>query len=409
MTLSKKVYDAHIGGKINVELKTPINTMEDLAVVYTPGVAEVCMKIYNEPNYDHTLTIKRNSVAVVTDGTAVLGLGDIGPAASMPVMEGKAALFKQLADVDAYPIAIDTKGKTNDEVVEIIRSISYGFGGINLEDIAAPKCFDIEAKLKKATDIPVFHDDQHGTAVVALAALYNALKITGKKLEDLKIVMSGVGAAGVACTKIILNAGAKNIIGCDRTGAIYQGRKEGMNSVKEDFATYTNPNKEQGSLKDVLKGADMFIGVSGPDLFGEEELKTMNKDPIIFAMSNPTPEVPYDIAKKHAAIVATGRSDYPNQINNVLCFPGLFRGLLDCNAHSVTEKMKVEAAKAIASCVPEDKLHADFIVPDIFNQEVVTKVADAVIKCAKEEGVCKEIKAGNPFLSETAPPVPATV
>ncbi len=393
MAMSKKVYEAHIGGKIKVDCKNPITSMEDLAVVYTPGVADVCLAIHEDEHLDHELTIKRNSVAVVTDGTAVLGLGNIGPKAAMPVMEGKAMLFKQLADIDAYPICIDTKGKTNDEIVENIRMFSFGFGGINLEDIAAPACFEIEAKLKKATDIPIFHDDQHGTAVVALAALFNAIKLVDKNLEDLKVVMSGVGAAGVACTKIIQAAGVRNVIGCDRLGAIYEGREENMNSSKKDFATYTNPNQEKGKLADVLKGADLFVGVSGPDLFGEEELKTMAKDPIIFAMSNPTPEVPYEVAKKYAKVVATGRSDYPNQINNVLCFPGLFRGLLDANAHSVTEGMKLAAAKAIAECVSDSELTPDFIIPNVFDKNVAANVAKAVQECAIKEGVVKTIKS----------------
>lgn len=396
MTISKKVYDAHIGGKITVECKDKIQNADDLAVVYTPGVAEVCMKIFEDPHYDHFLTIKRNSVAVVTDGTAVLGLGNIGPSAAMPVMEGKAMLFKQLADIDAYPICMDLKGKTVDEVVEHIRVITPGFGGINLEDIKAPECFEIEAKLKEVTDIPVFHDDQHGTAVVTLAALYNAIKLVDKNLEDLKVVISGVGAAGVACTKIIMAAGVRNVIGCDRMGAIYEGRTENMNSAKEEFAKFSNPNKEQGSLADVLRGADLFIGVSGPNLFGEEELKTMNKDPIIFAMSNPTPEVPYEVAIKHAKVVATGRSDYPNQINNVLCFPGLFRGLLDANAHSFTEQMKIEAAKAIAECVSADQLNPEYIIPDVFNPDVAKNVASAVKKCAIAENVTREVHHKDP-------------
>lgn len=393
--MDEAVYKAHIGGKIEVNLKQEIHSMEDLAVVYTPGVAQVCEQIAEKPNTDHFLTIKRNCVAVVTDGTAVLGLGNIGPAASMPVMEGKAMLFKQLAGVDAFPIAIDPKNKTVDELVECIRMISAGFGGINLEDISAPRCFELEEKLQKKIDIPVFHDDQHGTAVVTTAALMNALKITGKKAEDLKVVLSGVGAAGVACTKMIMGIGVKNVIGCDRAGAIYAGRSANMNEIKEDFASYTNPNSEKGSLSQVLEGADLFLGLSGPNLIGEEELKSMNKDSMVFAMSNPTPEVAPELAYKHCAIVATGRSDFPNQINNVLCFPGFFRGLLDANAFTVTENMKIAAAQAIADCVSPDELKAEYIIPNAFNEAVATAVAEAVKKAAQEDKVCKEIRDPN--------------
>lgn len=396
--MDKKVYDAHDGGKIEIKLKQEVTTKEDLSIVYTPSVADVCMKIAENHNYDHFLTIKRNSVAVITDGSAVLGLGNIGASASMPVMEGKAMLFKQLADVDAYPIAIDAKNKTPDEIVECIKMISPGFGGINLEDISAPRCFEIEDKLQEALDIPIFHDDQHGTAVVLMAGLINALKLTGKKLEEMKIVVSGVGAAGVACTKIMKYAGATNIIGCDRLGAIYKGRKENMNAAKEEFAGYTNPNCEQGSLADVLKGADMFVGLSGPNLFGEEVLKTMNKDCLIFAMSNPIPEVDRDLALQYASIVATGRSDYPNQINNVLCFPGFFRGLLDANATTVTESMKIAAAHAIADSIPDGQMSPMKIIPDIFNPHVAGNVAKAVYDTAIKEGVCKQLTAENESL-----------
>lgn len=392
MDMDKEVYEAHIGGKIEIKLKQEVPDMDKLAVVYTPGVAQVCNQIHEKPNCDHFFTIKRNFVAVVTDGTAVLGLGDIGPAASMPVMEGKAMLFKQLAGVDAFPIAIDAAGKSVDELVECIKMVSPAFGGINLEDISAPRCFEIEDKLQKALDIPVFHDDQHGTAVVTTAALFNALKITGKKAEDLKVVVSGVGAAGVACTKMIMEAGVKNVIGCDRSGAIFAGRTANMNPVKEDFASYTNPEKEAGSLSQVLKGADLFLGLSGPNLIGEEEVKSMNKDAMIFAMSNPVPEVPYDIAKKYCRIVATGRSDYPNQINNVLCFPGFFRGLLDANAYTVTESMKLAAAHAIADCVSESELSPDYFIPNSFNPNVAPRVAEAVKRTAIEAKVCKEIR-----------------
>ncbi|NQY80725.1 MAG: NADP-dependent malic enzyme [Candidatus Caenarcaniphilales bacterium] len=391
----KKIFEAHQGGKITID-STPVRNMDELAVVYTPGVAKVCTAIADKPNLDKYLTIKKNSVAVVTDGTAVLGLGNIGPQASMPVMEGKAMLFKQLADVDAYPIAIDAQGKTVDEIVECVKMIAPGFGGINLEDISAPRCFEIEEKLQKAIDIPVFHDDQHGTAIVTTAALINALKITGKKAEDLKVVFSGVGAAGVACTKMMLDIGVKNIIGCDRAGAIFKGRSANMNSIKESYAEYTNPNLEKGSLSQILEGADMFVGLSGPNLIGEEELKTMAKDPIVFAMSNPIPEVDPIMAKKYCKIIATGRSDFPNQINNVLGFPGVFRGLLDSNAYTVTENMKVAAAQAIADCVTDSELNPDYIIPDAFNPNVAKVVAEAVARVAKEEKVCKEVRWGDP-------------
>jgi malate dehydrogenase (oxaloacetate-decarboxylating) len=391
MDMDKEVYEAHLGGKIEVTLKRPVRNKEELAVVYTPGVAQVCNQIHEKPNMDHFLTIKRNSVAVITDGTAVLGLGDIGPAAAMPVMEGKAMLFKQLANVDAYPIAIDPEGKSVDEIVECIRMISTGFGGINLEDISAPRCFEIEEKLQHAIDIPVFHDDQHGTAVVVLAALLNAIKLLDKNLEDLKVVVSGVGAAGVACSKILLDAGVRNIIGCDRAGAIYEGRHGNMNASKENYARCTNPNHEKGSLSQVLKGADLFLGLSGPNLIGEDELRNMNKNSMVFAMSNPTPEVPYELAIKHCKIVATGRSDYPNQINNVLCFPGFFRGLLDAYAYTVTENMKQSAASAIASCVSDRELNENHIIPDAFNPDVAKVVAKAVAEAAALDKVCKEV------------------
>ncbi len=400
--MDEKVFNAHLGGKIEVNLKRKITSLEDLAVVYTPGVAQVCNQIHHEPNSDHFFTIKRNTVAVVTDGTAVLGLGNIGPSASLPVMEGKAMLFKQLAGVDAFPIAIDAKGKTPDEIVECIRMIAPVFGGINLEDIAAPACFEIEEKLQKAVNVPVFHDDQHGTAVVVTAALYNAIKLTGKNIETLKVVVSGVGAAGIACTKMIIGAGIRNVIGCDTSGAIYKGRTNNMNHAKEDFASYTNPGLEKGSLAEVLKGADLFLGLSGPNLFGEEVLETMNKDCIIFAMSNPTPEVDRDLAVKYASIVATGRSDYPNQINNVLCFPGFFRGLLDANAYTVTESMKFAAARAIADCIPENELRADYIIPDAFNENVAIAVAAAVKQVAIEEGVCKKVITDDPQVQKAA-------
>jgi malate dehydrogenase (oxaloacetate-decarboxylating) len=405
MTLSdqdKKIFEAHAGGKIRISLVKEVNDKDDLAIVYTPGVAKVCMAIHDKPNLDKFLTIKKNSVAVVTDGTAVLGLGDIGPSASMPVMEGKAMLFKQLADIDAYPIAINAEGKSVDEIVECIRMISPGFGGINLEDISAPRCFEIEEKLQNLVDIPVFHDDQHGTAIVTTAALLNAIKLLEKKPEELKVVFSGTGAAGVACTKMILDLGIKNVIGCDRAGAIYKGRSGNMNASKEAYAEITNPNHEKGSLSQVLEGADIFIGLSGPNLIGEDELKSMAKDSVVFAMSNPTPEVDPALARKYCKIVATGRSDYPNQINNVLGFPGMFRGLLDANAYTVTENMKIAAAKAIASCVSDEELNPEYIIPDAFNPDVVRKVAEAVRLVAIEDKVCKEVRTGDPEIKALA-------
>jgi len=405
MTLSdqeKKIFEAHAGGKIRISLVKEVNDKDDLAIVYTPGVARVCTAIHEKPNLDKYLTIKKNSVAVVTDGSAVLGLGDIGPSASMPVMEGKAMLFKQLADVDAYPIAINAEGKSVDEIVDCIRMISPGFGGINLEDISAPRCFEIEEKLQKLVDIPVFHDDQHGTAIVTTAALLNAIKLLNKKPEDLKIVFSGTGAAGVACTKMILDLGIKNIIGCDRAGAIYQGRSGNMNASKEAYAAITNPNHEKGSLSQVLQGADVFIGLSGPNLIGEEELKNMAKDSVVFAMSNPIPEVDPELARRYCKIVATGRSDYPNQINNVLGFPGVFRGLLDANAYTVTENMKIAAAKAIAACVSDAELSPEYIIPDAFNPNVVKKVAEAVRLVAIEDKVCKEVRTADPEIKALA-------
>ncbi len=374
----EEVIECHKGGKIETTSKIKVKNKRDLAVVYTPWVAKICEEIARDPSKAKELTIKKNTVAVLSDGSAILGLGDLGPEAAMPVMEGKAMLFKNLANVDAFPICINAK--TIDEIVFIAKALEPTFGGINLEDISAPRCFEIEERLKREMKIPVFHDDQHGTAVVALAALYNALKITSRNIKDLKIVVSGAGAAAVAVSKIFMSAGAKNIILCDRNGAIYQGRTEHMNSSKEEIAKISNPNKEKGNLKEILKGADVFIGLSGPNLLEVEDLSIMAKDPIIFAMSNPTPEVDPIGAKKYAAVVATGRSDFPNQINNVLCFPGLFRGLLDSKAEIVTEEMKLSAAKAIASLVSEEELSRGTIIPDALDPRVAPAVAEAVKK-----------------------------
>lgn len=384
---SDRTFLIHLGGKIETVSKIPLKTRSDLSMAYTPGVARVCEAIAKDPEKAFTLTIKKNTVAVVSDGTAVLGLGDIGPAAAMPVMEGKCQLFKEFGGVDAFPICLDTKDPH--EIVETVKRIAVAFGGINLEDISAPRCFEIEERLKNELDIPVFHDDQHGTAVVVLAALINALKIVGKKMEDIKLVVNGVGAAGVACSKIVMAAGVKNIIGCDQTGAIYEGRKENMNWVKDWYARNTNPNKEKGSIHDIIKGADVFFGLSAPGVIDEKDLANMAKDPIIFAMANPIPEIMPEDAAGHVAVMATGRSDYPNQINNVLCFPGIFRGALNCRASRINEAMKLAAANAIAGIIGEDELHPDYIIPSVFDRRVGEAVAKEVEAAAYQSGVAR--------------------
>jgi malate dehydrogenase (oxaloacetate-decarboxylating) len=397
--VSDRTFLLHLGGKIKVENKTQLKTRADLSMAYTPGVARVCMAIHDDPEKVYTLTVKKNTVAVVSDGTAVLGLGDIGPKAAMPVMEGKAMLFKEFADIDAWPICLDTKDP--DELVRAVKALAPGFGGINLEDISAPRCFEIEDRLKQELDIPVFHDDQHGTAIVVLAALINALKIVNKKPEDLKVVFNGVGAAGVACSKILLRAGVRNIIGCDREGAIYRGRTANMNYMKNWYAGNTNPENEQGTVHDCLRNADVFIGLSAPGAITTTDLKLMARDPIVFAMANPTPEIMPEDAARHVRIMATGRSDYPNQINNVLAFPGIFRGALDCRAREINEEMKLAAAEAIAGIIAPEELHPDYIVPSVFNREVGRKVAEAVIKAAVETGVAgrERIAAGREHAS----------
>ena len=386
--VSDLTFLSHLGGKIEVVNKLQLSKRENFAIAYTPGVARICTAIHDDPEKVFSLTIKKNTVAVVSDGSAVLGLGDIGPEAAMPVMEGKAMLFKEFGGVNAFPICLKTKDP--DKIVKTVKYIAPGFGGINLEDISSPRCFDIEARLQQELDIPVFHDDQHGTAVVVLAALYNGLKIIGKKKENLKVVVSGVGAAGVACTKIIMRAGIKNIIGVDRAGAIYKGRTDNMNPVKEWFAEQTNQDRVKGSLSDCMKGADVFIGVSSPGLLTIDDLKKMAKDPIVFAMANPIPEIMPEQALPYVRIMATGRSDYPNQINNVLCFPGIFKGALRCFARQINEDMKLAAARAIASCIPEDELHEDVIIPSVYNREVADKVADAVERVAVEAGLARK-------------------
>ena len=374
-------------GKIEVISRVEVKNSKDLSLAYTPGVAQPCLEIQKDPDKAYMYTRRWNTIAVVSDGTAVLGLGDIGPLGSLPVMEGKAVLFKAFGDVDAFPIILNTKDP--DEIVNIVSKISLSFGGINLEDISAPRCFEIEQKLKKLVDIPVFHDDQHGTAVVVLSGLINALKIVGKKLEDLKIVMSGAGAAGVAVTKLLLSSGVKNVIMCDRKGALYKGM-EHRDASKDTIAQITNPEGLRGSLADVIKGADVFIGVSGPGLVTRDMVASMNKDAIIFAMANPTPEIFPDEAKAAGArIIGTGRSDYPNQVNNVLAFPGIFRGALDVRASEINEEMKIAAAYAIANSVSEAELCEDYIIPKAFNKEVQIKVAEAVSEAARKSGVAR--------------------
>jgi malate dehydrogenase (oxaloacetate-decarboxylating) len=382
--ITDRVFLSHRGGKIEIRNKVPVTSRRDLSVVYTPGVARVCEAIDQDPDSAWSLTIKGNTVAVVSDGTAILGLGDLGPKAAMPVMEGKAMLFKAFGGVDAWPICLDTKDP--DEIVNIVKKIAPGFGGINLEDISAPRCFEIEERLKKELDIPVFHDDQHGTAVVVLGALLNALRIVKKQPDDLKVVVCGVGAAGVACSKILMSAGVKNIIGCDRSGIIYKGRAEGMNFMKDWFADNTNLEGVSGSLSDAMEGADLFLGLSGPRMLTKEDLRKMNRDPIVFAMANPTPEIMPEEAGDAVRVMATGRSDYPNQINNVLCFPGLFRGVLDVRAREINEPMKLAAAEAIAAAVGKHELSAEYIIPSVFHSTVFRNVARDVAQAAIQSG-----------------------
>jgi malate dehydrogenase (oxaloacetate-decarboxylating) len=378
----------HVGGKIEQHNKQPLKTRDDLSMAYTPGVARVCMAIAEDRDKAFQYTIKRNTVAVVSDGTAVLGLGDIGPEAAMPVMEGKAMLFKEFAGVDAFPICLDTKD--TDEIVETVLRIAPGFGGVNLEDISAPRCFEIEDRLKEQLDIPVFHDDQHGTAVVVLAALLNACTLTGRELDVLRVLVTGLGAAGVAVTKILMQAGVRDIVGADSKGIVSTTRQDyvdgSMNAIKRWYAQATNPDALTGAPADALEGADLFIGLSGARIFPAEELRKMNDDAMVFAMANPTPEVSPEEAAPYARIVATGRSDYPNQINNVLCFPGIFRGALDVRAQAITEEMKTAAARAIARIIPESELREDYIVPSVFNRDVSPAVAAAVAEQAKEQG-----------------------
>jgi len=383
-----RTFTLHIGGKIELNNKSPLKTRDDLSMAYTPGVARVCQAIQEDPDKAFQYTIKRNAVAVVSDGTAVLGLGDIGPRAAMPVMEGKAMLFKEFAGVDAFPICLDTKD--TDEIVATVRAIAPGFGGINLEDISAPRCFEIESRLQAELDIPVFHDDQHGTAVVVLAALLNALTLTEQRIDDIAVVIVGLGAAGIAVAEILLEAGVRHMIGCDSRGAVHTQRSDyldgTMSSVKRRLAQRTNSELRDGAPTDVIEGADLLIGLSGARVIPASALTKMNSDPIVFAMANPNPEVSPEEALPHVRILATGRSDYPNQINNVLCFPGIFRGALDVRASEITETMKAAAARAIADIVSSDELREDYIVPSVFNREVATAVASAVAEEARESG-----------------------
>jgi malate dehydrogenase (oxaloacetate-decarboxylating) len=386
INVSDRTFLMHLGGKVEVTPKIQVKNRDDLSRVYTPHVARVCQAIHEDQSKAFQLTIKRNTVAVISDGTAVLGLGDIGPYAAMPVMEGKAMLFKQFAGVDSFPICLDTKDP--DEIVNIVKAIAPAFGGINLEDISSPRCFEIEERLKQELDIPVFHDDQHGTAVVLLAGLINAAKVVGKRLEDLKVVVVGIGAAGVACSKMVLAAGVKNIIGVDRPGILNRYEKYD-NPMWRWYAENTNPDNLTGTLDDAIKGADVFIGLSGPGVLKVEHIKSMAKDPIVFAMANPHPEIDPEEAEPYVRVMATGRSDYPNQINNVLCFPGIFKGALECRARTINEEMKLAAARAIASVVTEDELSEHYIIPSVFNKKVAEVVSKAVIEAAYSTGVAR--------------------
>lgn len=389
MNLKEEAMRKHYewAGKIEITARSKVDTRERLSIAYTPGVAEPCLAIRDDVTQAYELTRRWNLVAVITDGTAVLGLGDIGPEAGMPVMEGKCVLFKEFGGVDAFPLCI--KSKNVDTIVETICQISGSFGGINLEDISAPRCFEIERRLKQCCDIPIFHDDQHGTAIVVSAAMINAMKLTGRKLANQKVVVSGAGAAGISVTLLLMKMGLQNVILCDRRGAIHTGRED-LNSIKKEIAMLSNPEDKKGSLSDIIKGTDIFIGVSGPGLVTEDMVRSMNRDPIIFAMSNPVPEIMPDIAKNAGAVVVgTGRSDYPNQINNVLAFPGVFRGALDVRARDINDEMKIAAAYALASIVSDQERNPDYIIPDAFDERVGNAVAAAVAKAACETGVAR--------------------
>ena len=385
-----RTFQMHQGGKIEVNASVPVKTRDDLSMAYTPGVARVCTAIHDDPELAWSLTVKGNTVAVVSDGTAVLGLGDIGPEAAMPVMEGKALLFKEFAGVDAFPLCIDTTDV--DAIVAFVKAAAPTFGGINLEDIAAPRCFEIERRLRAELDIPVFHDDQHGTAIVTLAALLNALRVVEKRPEDVKVVVCGAGAAGMACTKILLAQGVRRVVVCDRDGALYDGMP-GLDDARAELAARTNPDRERGSADAVLAGADVFLGLSGPGAISAAAVRTMAPRAVVFAMANPTPEVMPEAIHDDVAIVATGRSDYPNQINNVLAFPGVFRGALDVRARTINEEMKLAAAQAIAAVIPDDELDPEYIIPSPFNRDVASAVAKRVAEAAVQSGVARRAAA----------------
>jgi len=391
VNVSDRTFLMHLGGKIEVTAKVPVRTRDDLSMAYTPGVARVCMAIHREPEKAYTLTIKQNTVAVVTDGSAVLGLGDIGPNGAQPVMEGKALIFKDFAGVDAFPICLATKDV--DEIVLIVKAIAPVFGGINLEDISAPRCFEIEERLQRELDIPVFHDDQHGTAVVTLAALLNALKLVGKRLQDARIVFTGAGASAIATAKLLMQEGAQHIVAADRAGILYKGRTENMNSMKAWFAEHTNAKNLKGPASEALRGADVFIGLSGPGVVSLKDIEAMASDPIVFAMANPTPEILPEEAGTAVRVMATGRSDYPNQINNSCCFPGFFRGMLDVRASRVNDEMKLAAAHALAALVSDAELSEEYITPSMFDKRVVDAVAGAVADAAARTGVARRRRA----------------
>ncbi len=385
--VTDRTFTAHEGGKIEIKNKLPLRDRNDLSKVYTPGVARVCMDIHHHKEHAYRYTIKGNSVAIVSDGTAVLGLGDIGPEAALPVMEGKAMIFKEFAGINAFPVVLASKDV--DEIVMTVKNMAPAFGGINLEDISAPRCFEVEARLRKALRVPVFHDDQHGTAVVVLAALINVSRLFRRNLKKFKVVVVGAGAAGSAVTRILLASGVKDIIVCDRTGALYAGRKQGMGPAKRELAKMTNPRRVKGSIADAMRGAEVFIGLSAPNVISADDVRRMAKDPVVFALANPDPEIAPEEAQALARVVATGRSDYPNQINNMLVFPGIFRGLLDVKATGVNEAVKLAAAHAIAHSVETGELHEDYIIPSIFDRRVVALVAEAAAEAARKTGLAQ--------------------
>ncbi|MDA1051786.1 MAG: NAD-dependent malic enzyme [Planctomycetota bacterium] len=387
VNVSDRVFLLHLGGKIEIAAKTPIKTRDDLSMAYTPGVARVCRTIFDDPEASFALTIRKNTVAVVTDGSAVLGMGNIGPRAALPVMEGKALLFKEFGGVDAFPICLDTQD--TDQIVETVCHLAPSFGGINLEDISAPRCIEIEERLISRLDIPVFHDDQHGTAIVVLAGLKNALKVVDKTLTSARLVINGAGAAGIAITKLLAAAGAKNIVVCDRSGAIFAGRSDNMNSSKQWLAEHTNPEQQTGILSDIIRGADVFVGVSSAGALRQSDVASMAQDAVVFALANPDPEIRPEDISDNVRVMATGRSDYPNQVNNVLCFPGLFRGVLDVRASRVNDEMKLAAADAIAGIIEANELHPDYIIPSVFDRRIVQAVAKAVSDAALATGVAR--------------------